>query len=90
MERGCFVATVMSPTTLQRTPVFLYSARYFYIIVITFVFSRHIFIKLSNVKFHDSLSIGNCADTDGQTDVINLMGSFRDCAKARKNQSARK
>jgi hypothetical protein len=49
-------------------------------------FSRQIFEKYSNVKFHENPSRGNlffpCGRTDGQTDVTELIASIRDFVTA--------
>jgi hypothetical protein len=38
-------------------------------------FSRHIFVKISNFRFHENPSSGSRADTYGQTDM-KLIGAF--------------
>ena len=56
-----------------------------------FEFSRQIFEKYSNIKFHENLSSGSrvvaCDRTDGRTDMTNLVVAFRSFAKATTNQS---
>jgi hypothetical protein len=54
-------------------------------------FSRQIFGKITNIKFHQDPSIGNqvvsCGQTDGQMDMTKLIVAFRNFANARKNLS---
>jgi hypothetical protein len=54
-----------------------------------FEFSRQIFEKYSNIKFHENPSNENrafpCGRTDGQTDVTKLIVALRDFANAPKN-----
>ena len=49
-------------------------------------FSRHIFEKYSNIKFHENPSSGSrdfpCGETDGQTDMTKLRVAFRNYASA--------
>jgi len=49
-------------------------------------FSRHIFEKYSNIKFHENPSSGSrvvpCAETDGQTDMTKLRVAFPNYASA--------
>jgi len=53
-------------------------------------FSRRIFEKYSNIKFHDNPSRGcravACDRTDRQTDITKLTVALRNFAKAPKNQ----
>ena len=55
----------------------------------TWNFSQQVFLKSSNIKFHQKPSIGNrvapCGQTDGQTDVTMLIVVFRNFANAPKN-----
>jgi hypothetical protein len=44
------------------------SPRYFCSILKIFLPSRQIFVKVSNIKFYKSPSIGGLVDTSGQTD----------------------
>jgi len=48
---------------------------------------RHIFVKYSNIKFHENPSSGNRAVPRGQTDVTKLTHDFRNYAAAPKNCS---
>jgi hypothetical protein len=51
-------------------------------------FSRRIFEKYCNIKFHDSSSCGSrvapCGQKDGQPDLLKLRVAFRNFAKAPK------
>jgi len=53
-------------------------------------FSRQIFEKSSNIKFHENLSSGSrvvpCGRTDRRTDMAKLIVAFRNFAKAPRNQ----
>jgi hypothetical protein len=59
------------------------------------IFFSQIFIQVPNIKFHVNPSSGHRADvwtdgrrdkqTDGRKDVTNVVGSFRDHAKAPKD-----
>jgi hypothetical protein len=53
-------------------------------------FSRLIFEKSSNIKFHGNSSsvsrVVPCDQTDGRTDMTNLTVDFRNFAKAPKNE----
>ena len=40
--------------------------------------SEQIFVKVSNIKFHENLSSGSRTDTCGRTDMTNLIGGFRE------------
>jgi hypothetical protein len=50
-------------------------------------FSREIFEKCSNIKFHENSSIESrvvpCGWTDGQTDMTKLVVAFRNIANGR-------
>jgi len=51
-------------------------------------FSRHIFEKQSNIKFHENLSCGGPSYSmrmDGQTDMTKLTVAFRNFAKRPQN-----
>jgi hypothetical protein len=56
-----------------------------------FEFSRQIFEKYSNIKFHEYLSscsrVVPCGQTDGRTDVTKLIVAFRNFAKAAKSET---
>ena len=49
-------------------------------------FSRQIFVKYSNIKFHENPSSGGrvvlCEQTDGRTDMTKLIDAFRNFANA--------
>jgi hypothetical protein len=45
-------------------------------------FSRQIFQKYSNIKFHENLSSRSRVPCDGQTDMKKLILAFRNFAKA--------
>jgi len=49
-------------------------------------FSRQIFKKYSNIKFHENPSSGSrvvaCGRADGPTDMTKLVVPFRNCANA--------
>jgi hypothetical protein len=47
-----------------------------------FEFSRQIFGKYSNIKFHENLSIGADWRAGGRTDMTNLVVAFRNFANA--------
>ena len=51
-------------------------------------FSRHIFEKYSNTKFHEKSSSGSravpCGRTDGHTDMTELIDAFRNFGNAPK------
>jgi hypothetical protein len=52
-------------------------------------FSRQIFEKNSNIKFHQNPSSGSrvvrCGRTDGETDMTKLLAAFRNFANAHKS-----
>jgi hypothetical protein len=50
-------------------------------------FSRQIFEKYPNIKFHENLSIGAEWRADGRTDMTNLVVAFRNFANATTIQS---
>jgi hypothetical protein len=54
-----------------------------------FEFSRQIFEKCSNIRFHETSSSGSrvvpCGRTDGQADVMKLIIAFRNFAVAPQN-----
>jgi hypothetical protein len=60
------------------------SAGYFRRILIKFEFSRHVFEKVSNIKFHKNPSNGNRVVPCGQTDMTKLRAAFRNFANAPK------
>ena len=53
-----------------------------------FEFSRQIFKKLSNIKFHDNPSIGSQVVTYGRRDITKLIAAFRNFENAPKNATA--
>jgi hypothetical protein len=59
---------LISPVTVKRTEVFTKSIWYFCPILTKFWFSRHVFMKVPNMKSHRNLSSDSRADTCGQTD----------------------
>jgi hypothetical protein len=73
------------------------SIRYSGLILMKFKFSRKIFEKYSNMKFHENPSSGSrdvpCGQTNGltetdrQTDMMKLIAVFRNSAKAPKNKT---
>jgi hypothetical protein len=63
----------------------MYSAHYSCQILIISEFSRHIFDKYSNTKFHENPSSGSQAVPCGQTDMTKLIVAFRNFANAPKN-----
>ena len=73
--------------------VFMYSTHYSCQSVMKLEFSRQVFEKYSNIKFHENLSSGSrvipCRQTDSQpdtwTDMIKLTVTFRNFAIAPKN-----
>ena len=70
----------------------MYSTRYSCQILIKLEFSRQIFEKYSNVKFHENSSSGSrvvpYGQTDGQTDMIEANSRFfRNFANAPKKRS---
>jgi hypothetical protein len=68
--------------------VVIQSTRYSYHVVIKIEFSRQIFEKYSNMKFHENPSSGNrvlCGRADGQTDMMKLTVAFRNFANALQN-----
>ena len=52
-------------------------------------FSRQIFVKYSNIKFHENPSsmgrIVLCEQADGQTDMMRLIDAFHNFANAPEN-----
>jgi hypothetical protein len=61
-------------------------ARYFCRILIKFEFSRHIFEKVSNIKFRQNPSSGSRVVTCGQTDMTKLRGAFGNYANVPKKK----
>jgi hypothetical protein len=57
--------------------VFMQSIRHSCQILMKLEFSRHIFMKYSNIKFHDNPSSGSRVVLYGQTDMPKLMVAFR-------------
>jgi len=50
-------------------------------------FSREIFEKSSNIKFHENPSSGSRAAPYGRTDMTNLIVAFRNFANVPKNDN---
>jgi hypothetical protein len=50
-------------------------------------FSRQIFEKYSDFKFHENPSCGNRIVPRGRTDLMELLSAFRNFANAAKDQS---
>ena len=70
--------------------VFMWSTLYSCPILMKLEFSRQIFEKFSNIKFHEnpcSCSLVPCGQTDGRTDITKPTVTFRNFAKASKNNS---
>jgi len=73
--------------------VFMYSTHYSCQVLMKLEFSRQIFTKYSNIKFHENPSSGSrvipCRQTDDQpdtwTDMMTLTVAFRNSAIAPKN-----
>jgi hypothetical protein len=80
---------LISPATIKRILVFMYSGRYFCSILTKFGLCRQIFIKIPNIKFHENPSSQRCADTYGRTDImkLKLTGAFCNYVEAPKNNS---
>jgi hypothetical protein len=70
----------------------MWSARYSCQILIKLAFSRHIFEKFSNIKFHENPSsrsrVVPCGHTEGPTDTTKLTVAFCNFANARKTRDA--
>jgi hypothetical protein len=49
-------------------------------------FSRQIFEKSTNIRFHENLSSERRVDTCGQTDIMKLIVAFRNFAKVPKEE----
>jgi hypothetical protein len=64
-------------TTTVHISVCMYSAGYCWQVLMKLEFSRRIFQKSSNIKFHESLSRGNRVVPCGRTDVTKLIVVFR-------------
>jgi len=68
----------------------MYSTRYSYQILMKLEFSRQIFKKSSNIKFHENSSsvsrVLPCDQTDGLKNMKKLIVAFRKFAKAPKNE----
>jgi hypothetical protein len=67
--------------------VFIYSTCFTCQILMKLWFSRQIFEKYSNIRFHENPSSGSrvpCGRTDGQTHMIKLIVAFRNLANAPK------
>jgi hypothetical protein len=50
-----------------------------------FGFAQQFLVKAVSMKFHGDLSGVSNADTFGRTDIMKLIGAFRNYAKAREN-----
>jgi hypothetical protein len=70
---------------------FMWSTRYSCPILMKIEFSRNIFEKYINIKFHENPSswsrVVPCGRTNGQTDITKLTVAFRSFAKAPRNHS---
>ena len=59
------------------------------LVLMKLVFSRQIFEKCSNIKYHEHASSGSrivpCGYTDGRTDMTKLIVTFRNFKSAPKN-----
>ena len=62
------------------------SDRYSCRILIEIEFSRQIFAKRSNIKFHQNPSSGSRVVSCGQTDMTKLVVAFRNFAKSAQRQ----
>ena len=63
------------------------STRYLRRILIKFEFSRQIFEKVSNIKFHQNLSSGSREVPCGRTDMSKLTVAFRNFSNAPKTEN---
>jgi len=78
----------------RRTHVFMYTVRYYWHILIKLEFSRQIFEKYSNVKYHENTSSGSrvvlCGRVNRQTDrqagMTKLRVAFKNYPKAQKKK----
>ena len=66
----------MSPATVDRTYVVMYSALHFRQILMKAEFSQQ-FSQVSNIKYNNPF-IGRRVDTRGQTDMTKLTSDFPD------------
>jgi len=62
-----FYGDLISPATMKPTQFFMWSARHFGPIFSTFLVFRHIFIDVSNTKFHGNPFSGSHAGICGRT-----------------------
>jgi hypothetical protein len=53
------------------------SALFFNIILTKFGVYQQVFLKITNLKFHENIVIGSHCDAEGQADMMKLMGAFR-------------
>jgi len=63
--------------TIKGTEVFMWSARYFFLILSKFEFYGQNVLKVPNIKFRWNPSSGSRTDECGQTDMTKLMIAFR-------------
>jgi hypothetical protein len=70
------------------THVFMWSARYFCQSLMKNEFSRQIFEKYWNIKFHENPSSESRLVPCGRTDMTKLIVAFRNFANAPKNSSS--
>jgi hypothetical protein len=73
-------------TTVQHTQVFMWIAWYFCPFIRIFGFSQRILVKVLYTKSHRKPNSGSrtdkCGQTDGRTDIMKVIGAFRDYANA--------